>query len=68
MAVISDGNKYEVPEGLMYSFPVTIGKDRKWKIVEGLEIDDFSKGKMEETAKELQEERDAALAVCQEAK
>lgn len=68
MAVISDGNKYNVPAGLMYSFPVTIGKDRTWKIVEGLDIDDFSREKMDLTAKELQEERDAALQVCQDAK
>lgn len=64
MAVTSDGNKYGVPEGLMYSFPVKIGADRKWQIVEGLDIDDFSREKMDATAKELVEERDSALEVC----
>jgi len=57
MAVRSDGS-YDVPEGLIYSFPVTTsGGD--WSIVQGLEIDDFSRGKMDATAAELIEERDA---------
>merc|ERR1719402_2078193 len=51
------------PEGVMFSFPVTI-TDGKWAIVQGLEIDDFAKGKLELTGKELCEERDEALAVC----
>ncbi len=57
MAVPSDGS-YDVPEGLIYSFPVTIA-DGRWKIVQGLEIDDFSREKMRATQKELEEERDA---------
>ncbi|XP_053315296.1 malate dehydrogenase, cytoplasmic [Spea bombifrons] len=60
MGVISDGNPYGVPEGLLYSFPVTI-KDKTWKIVEGLKIDAFSREKMDLTAKELQEEKDTAF-------
>ncbi|CAA9341620.1 MAG: Malate dehydrogenase [uncultured Nocardioidaceae bacterium] len=57
MSVLSDGS-YDVPEGLIYSFPVTTsGGD--WRIVQGLEIDGFSRGKMEATAAELVEERDA---------
>jgi malate dehydrogenase len=57
MAVHSDGS-YGVPEGLVYSYPVTTqGGD--WKIVQGLEIDDFSRGRMDATAQELVEERDA---------
>ena len=57
MAVVSDGS-YGIPEGLVYSFPVTTsGGD--WSIVQGLEIDDFSRGKMDATAAELVEERDA---------
>jgi malate dehydrogenase len=62
MGVFSDGS-YNTPEGVMFSFPVTI-KDGKWSIVMGLEISDFAKGKLELTAKELCEERDEALAVC----
>lgn len=57
MAVPSDGS-YGIPEGLMYSFPVTC-KDGEYSIVQGLEIDEFSKDKMLATQKELEEERDA---------
>jgi malate dehydrogenase len=57
MAVHSDGS-YGVPEGLVYSYPVTT-KDGSWEIVQGLEIDDFSRQKMDATAAELVEERDA---------
>ena len=57
MAVVSDGS-YGVPEGLIYSYPVTT-RDGSWEIVQGLEIDDFSRGKMDATAAELVEERDA---------
>ncbi|RXM28925.1 Malate dehydrogenase, cytoplasmic [Acipenser ruthenus] len=60
MGVISDGNSYEVPRVLIYSFPVVI-KNKTWKIVDGLAINDFSRGKMDATAKELVEERDSAL-------
>jgi len=55
MAVASEGNKYGVPDGLFYSFPVTCA-DGKWTIVEGLPIDDFSRGKMQATGDELAEE------------
>jgi len=57
MAVVSDGS-YDVPEGLVYSYPVTTA-DGGWEIVQGLEIDDFSRGRMDATAAELVEERDA---------
>ncbi|KQX74917.1 MULTISPECIES: malate dehydrogenase [Aeromicrobium] len=57
MAVRSDGS-YGVPEGLIYSFPVTTSNG-DWEIVQGLEIDDFSRAKMDATAQELIEERDA---------
>ncbi|HET7735233.1 MAG TPA: malate dehydrogenase [Nocardioidaceae bacterium] len=57
MAVRSDGS-YGVPEGIIYSFPVTT-KDGNWEIVQGLDISDFSRGKMDATAAELIEERDA---------
>ncbi|HZM55881.1 MAG TPA: hypothetical protein VFC03_12740 [Acidimicrobiales bacterium] len=42
----------------MYSFPVTT-RHGSWEIVQGLEIDGFSRGKMDATAAELVEERDA---------
>jgi malate dehydrogenase len=57
MAVYSDGS-YGVPEGLVYSFPVTT-EDGAWEIVQGLEVNDFSREKMDATAAELAEERDA---------
>ena len=57
MSVISDGS-YGVPEGLMYSFPVTT-RDGNWTIVSGLEIDDFSRVKIDASAAELADERKA---------
>ena len=57
MAVPSDGS-YGVPEGLISSFPVTT-KDGEYSIVQGLEIDDFSRARIDASAKELAEERDA---------
>jgi len=64
MGVISDGS-YGAPENVIFSFPVTC-KNKEWTIVKGLAIDDFSKGKLEQTGQELTEEREEALAVCQE--
>jgi malate dehydrogenase len=55
-AVVSDGS-YGVPEGLISSFPVT-AKDGKYEIVQGLEIDDFSRARIDASVAELVEERD----------
>ncbi|KAM9584954.1 malate dehydrogenase, cytoplasmic [Trichechus inunguis] len=60
MGVISDGNPYGVPDDLLYSFPVVI-KNKTWKIAEGLTINDFSREKMDLTAKELTEEKENAF-------
>ncbi|MFD0900174.1 malate dehydrogenase [Actinomadura sediminis] len=57
MAVVSDGS-YGVPEGLISSFPVTT-KDGAWEIVQGLDIDEFSRGRIDASVNELAEERDA---------
>ena len=57
MAVISDGS-YGVPEGLISSFPVTT-KDGNWSIVQGLEIDEFSRGRIDKSTAELDDERKA---------
>ncbi|XP_025420309.1 malate dehydrogenase, cytoplasmic [Sipha flava] len=62
MGVISDGS-YGVPKGLIYSMPVSIS-NKQWKIVEGLKITDFAKTKLDLTAKELLEEKEEAMAVC----
>ncbi len=57
MAVASDGS-YGVPEGIISSFPVTT-KNGDWEIVQGLEIDDFSRARIDASVAELVEERDA---------
>jgi malate dehydrogenase len=57
MAVISDGS-YRVPEGLISSFPVTT-KDGNWTIVQGLQIDEFSRGRIDKSTAELADERSA---------
>ena len=57
MGVYSDGS-YGITEGLIYSFPC-VCKDGNWSIVQGLDINDFSRDKMTATQQELIEERDA---------
>jgi len=57
MGVYSDGS-YGIEKGLIYSFPV-VCKNGDWEIVQGLEINEFSRGKMTATEQELREERDA---------
>ncbi|MFZ3305106.1 MAG: malate dehydrogenase [Mycobacterium sp.] len=57
MAVLSDGS-YGVPEGLISSFPVTT-KDGNWSIVQGLDINDFSRGRIDKSTAELADERSA---------
>ena len=56
MAVCSDGS-YGVPEGLISSFPVTTAGGT-WSIVQGLEHNAYSQGKIDATVAELGEERD----------
>jgi len=57
MGVYSDGS-YGITEGLIYSFPCRCA-DGDWSIVQGVEVGDFSRGKMSATEQELTEERDA---------
>ena len=57
MSVPSDGS-YDVEEGLISSFPCTCANG-EWRIVEGLEIDDFSRERIDNSINELKEERDA---------
>ena len=61
MAVVSDGS-YGVPEGLISSFPVTCSGG-SWEIVQGLEIDDFSRARIDASAAELADERDAVTGL-----
>jgi malate dehydrogenase len=57
MGIPSDGS-YGIPEGTIYGFPVTCSAGR-YQLIKGLEIDEFSRSKMDATLKELEEERDA---------
>jgi malate dehydrogenase len=57
MGVYSDG-RYGIEKGLIYSFPVTCS-DGDWSIVQGVDVNDFSRAKMSATETELCEERDA---------
>jgi malate dehydrogenase len=56
MGVASDGS-YGVPEGLISGFPCTCA-DGAWTIVDGLDIDDFSRSKIDASIEELVSERD----------
>jgi malate dehydrogenase len=55
MGIPSDGS-YGIPEGLMFGFPVTCSGG-KYEVVKGLQLNDFAKGKIAATQKELTEER-----------
>ncbi|MED5239319.1 MAG: malate dehydrogenase [Pseudomonadota bacterium] len=57
MGIYSDGS-YGIQEGLIYSYPCTC-KDGDWTIVQDLEVNDFSRARMQATEQELAEERDA---------
>jgi malate dehydrogenase len=57
MAIPADGS-YGISEGVITGYPVTCSGG-EYTIVEGLEIDDFSRGKIDASVKELGEERDA---------
>jgi len=59
MAVPSDGS-YGIPEGYMFSYPVKCSEG-SYQIVQGLPIDDFSRGKLDLTLAELKEEKEAAF-------
>ncbi|MCD0453153.1 malate dehydrogenase [Actinocorallia sp. API 0066] len=56
-AIPSDGS-YGVPEGIISSFPVT-SENGEWKIVQGLEVNEFSRTRIDASVAELVEERDA---------
>ena len=61
MSIPSDGS-YDVPEGIISSFPVTCSGG-EYSIVEGLEIDPFSRERIDASAAELVEEREAVQAL-----
>lgn len=53
---------YGVEPGVMFSYPVTT-KDGEWRIVSGLELDEFARAKIKATERELREERDAVATL-----
>ena len=59
MGIVSDGS-YGVPEGLVSSFPVTT-KDGGFEIVQGLELNEFSRGRIDASVAELASERDEVV-------
>lgn len=59
MGVISRG-EYGAPSDINFSFPCTC-KNGEWKIVEGLKLSEFSKGRIDITGKELLEEKTMAI-------
>lgn len=59
MGVISEG-QYGIPRGINFSFPVEC-QNGEWKVVEGLNLSDFSKKMINTTTKELMEEKAMAL-------
>lgn len=61
MGIPSDGS-YGIEEGLMYSFPVTC-RNGAYSIVQGLPVSEFSRARMDATAQELREERDAVTKI-----
>jgi len=61
MGIPSDGS-YGVPEGLISSFPVTT-KDGVYEIVQGLDINEFSRARIDASVKELEEEREAVRSL-----
>ena len=57
---MSDGNPYGVPDGLIYSFPVTI-ENQEWTFVPDLQVNDFMRERLEASTAELIEERTMAF-------
>ena len=61
MGIPSDGS-YGIPEGVVYSYPV-VCKNGQYEIVQGLEINAFSRARMDATYQELNEEREGVAAL-----
>ena len=61
MAIPSDGS-YGIPEGVIYSYPVTT-RNGEYQIVQGLSVDDFSRKRMDATLAELKEEREGVKSL-----
>ena len=61
MAIPSDGS-YGIPEGVIYSYPVTT-RNGDYQIVQGLSVDEFSRKRMDATLAELKEEREGVKGI-----
>ena len=62
VAVCSDGS-YGIEAGLIASMPIRVDKDGRWDIVPGVELDEFSRGKVDASIQELKEEKDAVSSL-----
>ncbi|MCL3778094.1 MULTISPECIES: malate dehydrogenase [unclassified Actinomyces] len=60
-SIMSEG-QYGVPEGIISSFPCT-SENGEWKVVEGLEIDDFSRARIDASAAELLDEKNTVASM-----
>jgi len=58
MAVASSG-QYGVPEGLVFSFPVDCPGDGSWRVVEGIELNEFARAQLQSNVEELLQEKKA---------
>ena len=61
MGVIPSEPHYGIDTGICYSYPCNVDHNGEWKIVDGLEINQFSADRMKKNEKELQDERKMAL-------
>lgn len=57
-AVLSGKNPYEIPEGVVYSFPIRAKENADYEIVENFKVSDFAKDKIKRSADELMHEKD----------
>ena len=62
VAVCSDG-QYGIDAGLIASMPIRTNADGTWSVVEGVDVDEFSREKIDASVQELREERDAVSAL-----
>lgn len=65
MGVMSDG-AYGVATDIVFSYPVTIDNNKRWRIVQGLPIDEHVRECISDASKELEHERDEAMETCDE--
>ncbi|XP_075554734.1 malate dehydrogenase, cytoplasmic-like [Dermacentor variabilis] len=63
MAVMSDGS-YGSPADVVFSYPVQVDGQRRWRIVDGLSMSDFARDKLAVSGRDLVDERSEAMAVC----